>query len=150
MNEKEKFKMIVFQTTTYFNPYLNDLCFFDATNGTTKKLVSALEPSQTQSGPKDLFCLSWAICLYKTSKKVLEEKGFKDKDFKVKITLEMAKDNKGFYFKPTAFLGIKDMLLPVAETILSAVHLRCPISRLISADPYVQIKVANYDEIVTQ
>ncbi|WP_349401887.1 OsmC family protein [Candidatus Phytoplasma solani] len=142
--------MIVFQVTTYFNPHLNDLCFFEEKNRTTKKLVSALEPSQNQSGPKDLFCLSWAICLYKTSKKILEEKGYKNKDLRIKIILEMGKDDKGFYFKPTAILGIKDMLLQEIEVILVSAHKRCPISRLISSDSNVKVKATNYDELITQ
>ncbi|CCP88282.1 OsmC family protein [Candidatus Phytoplasma solani] len=142
--------MIVFQITTYFNPYLNDLCFFEEKNSTTKKLVSALEPSQNQSGPKDLFCLSWSICLYKTSKKILEEQGHQDKDLKVKVTLEMAKDDKGFYFKPTAILGIENMSLQQVQIILLAADQRCPISRLISANDNVKTQVANYDELITQ
>ncbi|CAM11422.1 Conserved hypothetical protein [Candidatus Phytoplasma australiense] len=142
--------MIVFQTTTYFNPYLNDLCFFEEKSGTTKKLVSALEPSQGQSGPKDLFCLSWAICLYRTTHKFLDLKGHKNPEIKVKVTLEMLKDERGFYFKPTAILAIKGMSLEETETILKTVDYKCPISRLISNDPHVQVKVASYDELITQ
>ncbi|MBS2126295.1 OsmC family protein ['Fragaria x ananassa' phyllody phytoplasma] len=142
--------MIIFQTTTYFHPHLNDLCFFEEKSGTTKKLVSALEPSSNQSGPKDLFCLSWAICFYKTSKKVLEEQGQQDKDLKVKITLEILKDKQGFCFKPTAILGIDKMSLEQTQIILEQTHQRCPISRLISLNPHVKIKVAPYHELITQ
>ncbi|WP_024563593.1 OsmC family protein [Candidatus Phytoplasma tritici] len=142
--------MIIFKTTAYFNPHLDELCFFEEKEGITKKLVSALEPSNKKSGPVDLFCLCWAICFYKTSKKILAEQNYTNKDLKVKVTLEMQKDDKGFYFKPTAILGIQDMTLEQTEIIADSTHKRCPISRLISADENVSVKVANYNELITE
>ncbi|MFT2804604.1 hypothetical protein ACMUE1_00800, partial [Candidatus Phytoplasma asteris] len=48
-----------------------------------------------------------------------------NQDLKVKVTLEMQKDDKGFYFKPTAILGIQDMTLEQTEIIADATHKRC-------------------------
>ncbi|WP_374695277.1 osmotically inducible protein OsmC [Areca yellow leaf disease phytoplasma] len=121
--------MIIFKTTAYFNLSHYFMFFLKKRRNHYKKLVFSFMSHNKQSGPVDLFCLCLGNLFYKASKKILAEQDYKNKDLKVKVTLEMQKDDKGFYFKPTAILGIQDMTLEQTEIIADATHKkRCPIS----------------------
>ncbi|WP_334330976.1 OsmC family protein [Candidatus Phytoplasma prunorum] len=137
---------MAFQVTVFYEKKLNDFIFIK--DNIKNKLTSALTPNnQNQSDPQELFCLSWIICFYKTSKKILLQKGFNDLDIKINLVSNVHKDKQGFYFELILKIGIESFSLKDSKVILEATHQKCPISRIINNYNHLKIFPVDYKDI---
>ncbi|MFP7699597.1 MAG: OsmC family protein [Candidatus Phytoplasma pyri] len=137
-----------FQIIIFYEKKLNDFLFIK--DNIKNKLSSALIPNnQNKSDPQELFCLSWIICFYKTSKKILLKKGFHDLDIKINLISNLQKDKQGFYFELILKAGIESLSLDNSKIILEEAHQKCPISRMINKYNHLKIFPVNYKDILT-
>ncbi|CAP18427.1 conserved hypothetical protein [Candidatus Phytoplasma mali] len=138
---------MAFQVTIFYEKKINDFIFIK--DNIKNKLTSALIPNnQNQSDPQELFSLSWIICFYKTSQKILLYKGFNDVDIKINLVSNLHKDQQGFYFELILKVGIENFSLDDIKVILEEAHQKCPISRMINKYNHLKIFPVNYQDIL--
>lgn len=96
--------------------------------------------------PKELIASAWAVCLLGSAKFVLKQKHLSNNiKSKVEVVTKLSKESKTIYFEVTGNLSIENMSLEETQVILDEAHLRCPVSKLIEANQYVQVKAELYD-----
>ncbi|KAB8121894.1 MAG: lipoyl-dependent peroxiredoxin [Candidatus Phytoplasma cynodontis] len=130
-----------------FDNRINELLILN--NGVKYRLNSFLNNRQDEFiSPKELFCLSLIICFYKTTYNFLsKDSKIQKEDIKSKIFCKVHKDDLGFYFKINLFLGIKNFALSETEKVISYIHKKCPISRLLEKYDHIILKPISYEEI---
>lgn len=130
--------------------YASELINEDGVNGVSYSLdgyqVTVSSPLNDQPGtnPEQLIGLAWVTCLNATLKAILKEQNINRKTRVRVIVSLMDEPHGGYYFTLFGYGSIEGFSIDETKNILEHAHKRCPISKLIQANPHVSLDAELY------
>ncbi len=103
-------------------------------------LKADADPSATN--PEQLLALAWATCLNGTAQVLVAEQ--RRTAVRVEVELHPAEPGPGYEFRVDAFLSAEGLSREDTETLLTAAHARCPVSKLIRRAATVDVHIEEY------
>lgn len=137
-------KEYLYEATAINTDGVNGHAYINQEGGLNVEVSSPLN-KRPGTNPEELLGLSLSTCFNSTIKAILkEEKLANNSRVEVPVQLKREADDSGYFFEVAIHVAIENLEPELANDVMIAASLRCPVYKLISQSETITLKIVEY------